>query len=115
MPTRLTNVANCVYYDAADLGAIAYDDAARTAAQARPDRRRPPLDQSRRATAQALPAWRGRQAGTGDPHALFAAGYVKAGVKHGVGVIDAAPGEALCAMLGEQSVLGYANDEGEAP
>ncbi|HYF73720.1 MAG TPA: hypothetical protein VD864_12910 [Nocardioides sp.] len=108
-----TNVANCVSYAAADLGAIAYDDAALGSI------RGTAIDAATRgqfllATAQALPALNWAPAGTGDPHALFAAEYVRAGGFKPVGVIDAAPGEALCAMLGEQSVLGYADRNGEA-
>jgi hypothetical protein len=109
---QATNVAHCVYYDAADLGSLAYDGAALKAAQAGP------MDDqasytAARATAQALPALLAAQAGPGDPQALFTAEYVKAGGKKPVGVVQAAPGEALCAMLGEQSVLGYANADGE--
>ena len=109
---QAANVANCVYYAAGDLGAIAYDDAARRALQGTPIDAST-QDQFRRATAQSLPALQWAPAGSGDPHALFAAEYVKAGGKEPVGVIDAAPGEALCAMLGEQSVLGHANKAGE--
>jgi len=109
---QATNVANCVYYAARDLGAIAYDNAARRAVQGTPIDATT-QDQFRRATAQSLPALQWAPAGSGDPHALFAAEYVKAGGKKPVGVIDAAPGEALCAMLGEQSVLGYATQAGE--
>jgi hypothetical protein len=110
---QATNVANCVYYAAADLGAVVYDDATRTAAQAGP------MDaelryQSVRATTEALPGLLAAQAGPGEPNVLSAPGYVKAGGTTQVGVIDAAPGEPLCAMLGEQSVLGWANPRGEA-
>lgn len=110
---QATNVANCVYYATADLGAVAYDDAARKAGQTGPIGE---LDKGQwvRATAQALPALQWAPAGAGEPHALFAAEYVRAGGFKPVGVIDAAPGEALCAMLGEQSVLGYADQNGEA-
>ncbi|HEY0949676.1 hypothetical protein [Nocardioides sp.] len=109
---QAANVANCVYYDAGDLGAIAYDDAARRTLQGTPIDAST-QDQFRRATAQSLPALQFAPAGTGDPHALFAAEYVKAGGKKPVGVIGAAPGEALCATLGEQSVLGHATKAGE--
>lgn len=110
---QAANVSNCVYYAETDLGAIAYDDTARAAVQGSAIDATT-VDQFRRGTAQALPALQWAQAGAGEPHALFAAEYVKAGQKHAVGVIDAAPGEAVCAMLGEQSVLGYANADGEA-
>ncbi|MCW2756817.1 MAG: hypothetical protein JWO76_886 [Nocardioides sp.] len=110
---QATNVSDCVYYAAADTGAIAYDTAARTALQ------RTPIgadtqDQFRRATSQALPVLQWAPAGAGDPQALFTAEYVAARGKKPVGVVGAAPGEALCAMLGEQSVLGYASRVGEA-
>jgi hypothetical protein len=110
---QATNVAHCFYYDPADTGAIAYDDAARTALQGTPiadDTQ----DQFRRATAQALPVLQWAPAGAGDPQVLFTAEYVRAGGAKPVGVVDAAPGESLCAMLGEQSVLGYADRAGEA-
>lgn len=110
---QATNVANCVYYASADLGAVLYGDAARTAAQSGP------MDaelryQSVRSTTQALPGLLAAQAGPGTPNVLSAPGYVKAGGTTQVGVNDAAPGEALCAMLGEQSVLGWANASGDA-
>lgn len=108
---QLANVANCVYYSASDTGAIAFDDAARAGARTGPIS--DTLDQFRRATAQALPALSFATAAT-EPHALFAAEYVKAGGTKPVGVVGAAPGEALCAMLGEQSVLGYADVDGDA-
>lgn len=111
---QAANVANCVYYAAADLGAIAYDDAALTAIQGGTAIDAATQGQFLMATAQALPALQWAPAGTGEPHALFAAEYVKAGGFKPVGVTDAAPGEALCAMLGEQSVLGYADQDGEA-
>ena len=53
-------------------------------------------------------------AGSGDPEVLFTPGYTKGGSTTSVGVIGATPGEALCAMLGEQSQLGFANAKGEA-
>lgn len=110
---QATNVANCVYYDASDVGAVVYDDAALTAAQGGA-MDAAALDQSVRATAQALPALLAAPAADGDANVLFTAEYVKAGGKKPVGVTGAAPGEALCAMLGEQSVLGYADGDGEA-
>ncbi|CAI9418622.1 hypothetical protein [Nocardioides sp. T2.26MG-1] len=110
---QAANVSSCGYYAAADLGAIAYDGAALRAVQSTP------IDAATQgqfllASAQALPVLQWAPAGSGDPHALFAAEYVKAGGRKPVGVIGAAPGEALCAKLGEQSVLGYANRNGEA-
>jgi hypothetical protein len=109
---QLTNVANCVYYAPGDTGAIAFDDATRAAAQEGPISAAS-LDQFRRASAQALSALEFATAAS-DAQALFTAEYVKAGGKKPVGVVQAAPGEALCAMLGEQSVLGYADVDGDA-
>lgn len=109
---QATNVASCAYYDSADTGAVLYDDAARTAAQAGP-MDAALTDQSVRATAQALTGLLAAQAGPGTPNVLYAPGYAKVGGKTSVGVNGAAPGEALCAMLGEQSVLGWANPAGE--
>lgn len=109
---QATNVANCVYYDAADAGAVLYDNTARRAAQAGP-MDAALGDQSLRATTQALTGLAAAQTGPGSPNVLYAPGYVKAGGTTAIGVNDAAPGEALCAMLGEQSVLGWANPAGE--
>lgn len=109
---QATNVANCVYYDAADTGAVLYDNAARRAAQGGP-MDAALSDQSLRATTQALTGLVAAQAGPGSPYVLYAPGYVKAGGTTAIGVNDAAPGEALCAMLGEQSVLGWADPLGE--
>jgi hypothetical protein len=110
---QLTNVANCVWFADADRGAIGYDSNAVQAAGATPiDAEK--QDQFRRATAQALPLLQWAPAGDGDPQVLFAPGYSQAGKKVSVGVVGAAPGEALCAMLGEQSELGFANADGEA-
>lgn len=110
---QLTNVANCVYYDAGDAGAVAYDDAGLATAQEGP--MDSTLDQQAiRAGSDAVTGLLAAEAGPGEPHALFASEYVKAGGAKPVGVVDAAPGEALCAMLGEQSVLGYAAPDGTA-
>lgn len=110
---QATNVANCVYFADADRGAVLYDDAARTAAQSGP------MDaelryQTVRSTSQALLGLLAAEAGSGEPNVLSAPGYLKAGSATEVGVNDAAPGEPLCAMLGEQSVLGWANRQGDA-
>jgi hypothetical protein len=110
---QATNVANCVYYDAADLGAVVYDNPARTSAQGGP-MGASLHDQSVRATAQALPGLLAAQTGPGSPNVLSAPGYVKAGGKTSVGVNEATPGETLCAMLGEQSVIGWADPSGDA-
>lgn len=110
---QLANVASCAPFAAADTGAVVYDDAARTTAQA--GALEPALnDQTVRATADALPGLLAAPTGAGEPNLLVAPGYVRAGKKTEVGVNDAAPGEALCAMLGEQSVLGWADPSGEA-
>lgn len=110
---QAANVAHCVYYNGADLGAVFYDDAARKAAQGGPmdDALRA---QTVRATSQVVAGLLAAQAGPGSPNVLSAPGYVRAGGVTRVGVNDAAPGEALCAMLGEQSVLGWANPKGDA-
>lgn len=110
---QATNVASCTDYAAADLGAIAYDNAAIQAVATDPIVAAT-QDQFRRTTAQALPVLQWAPTGAGEPRALFTAEYVKAGGRKPVGVIDAAPGEALCAVLGEQSVLGYADVDGDA-
>lgn len=109
---QATNVANCVSYDSADAGAVLYDNADRTAAQGGP-MDAAVSDKALRATAQALPGLLAAPAGVGSPNVLRAPGYVKAGGTTEVGVNNATPGEALCAMLGEQSVLGWANPNGE--
>lgn len=110
---QAVNLANCVYFAAPDTGAIAFDDDALGSLQSAPLTQLT-ADQTRRATTQALPVLQWAQDGEGDPQALFAPEYVKAGGLKPVGVTGAAPGEALCAMLGEQSVLGYADLAGEA-
>ncbi|MEP9361713.1 prenyltransferase/squalene oxidase repeat-containing protein [Nocardioides sp. CN2-186] len=110
---QLTNVANCVYFADADRGAIAYNTNAVDAAGATPiDAEK--QDQFRRATTQALPVLQYAPVGDGDRNVLFAPDYVKAGSTVSVGVIGATPGEALCAMMGEESVLGFASALGEA-
>lgn len=108
---QLVNVANCVYYATADLGAIAYDDASLDAA--RDGLADGLVYQTRKATADALPALLLAPAADGQARGLFTAEYIRAGSKTSVGVMGAAPGEAVCAMLGEQSVLGYADAGGE--
>lgn len=109
---QATNLANCVFYDETTTGAVLYDDTALTAAQggAMDAALR---DQTVRATAEALPGLLAAQTGAGEPRAIFTAEYVKAGGFKPVGV-SAAPGEAVCAMLGEQSVLGYGDVDGDA-
>lgn len=110
---QLTNVANCVYYDAGDTGAVVYDNTARKAAQAGP-MEAALNDQTVRATAEALPGLLAAAAAPAGTVARSEAGYVRAGRSTPVTVRDAAPGEALCAMLGEQSVLGWADPVGDA-
>ena len=110
---QLTNVAHCVYFADADRGAIAYNTNAVDAAGATPiDAEK--QDEFRRTTTQALPVLQWAPDGDGDPNVLFAPDYVKAGSTVSVGVIGATPGEALCAMMGEESVLGFASASGEA-
>ncbi|MBZ5737223.1 hypothetical protein [Nocardioides mangrovi] len=109
---QATNVATCVSYDDADAGAVTYDDAALANAQ-KHAMGKAKHDQAVRATAQALPGLLAAQTSADEPQAHFTSEYVKAGGAKPVGVTDAAPGEALCAMRGEQSVLGYAGVDGE--
>ncbi|MGB0101579.1 MAG: prenyltransferase/squalene oxidase repeat-containing protein [Nocardioides sp.] len=108
---QVTNLADCVTYDAGDVGAVTYDDTALAAAQ---DGAMEPslVDQSVRASAQGLLGLVAAQAG--DPRAMFTAEYVKAGGNKPVGVGAAAPGEALCAVAGGQSAFGYADVDGDA-
>ncbi|WP_460835976.1 prenyltransferase/squalene oxidase repeat-containing protein [Nocardioides hungaricus] len=108
---QAANVANCVYYDQTAVGAVFYDGTAQEAGSGTA-LTGGLLDQTVRATAQALPGLLAAQ--DGDPRAMFTAEYVRAGGRKPVGVVDAAPGEAVCAMLGEQSVLAYADATGAA-
>lgn len=112
---QLTNVASCTYYDAADLGAVTYDDADRAAAQGGP------MDaelryKSVRSTTEALLGLLAAQAGPGTPNVLSAPGYVKAGGTTQLGVTAAAPGEPLCVEVVPTgaTTLGWANTQGEA-
>ncbi len=99
---QATNVANCVYYAETDLGAIAYDDAARAAVQGS-DIDATTVDQFRRGTAQALPALQWAQAGAGEPHALFAAEYVKAGARSTLSASSTRPRVRRCARCSASS------------
>lgn len=110
---QAANVGTCRPFGAADRGAVLYDDAARTAGLAGP------MDdqlvyQSARATADALPGLLAAPAGPGDPNVLYAPGYAHTGSRTQVGVNDATPGAPLCAVLGAQRVLRWANPAGEA-
>lgn len=110
---QAANVGSCTRFAATDLGTVAYDDAARTAligSAIAADT----ADQFRRATAQALPVLRWAQS-AGEPHALMSPEYVKGGSRAQVGVIGAAPGEALCArrLPGGADTLGWADRHGE--
>lgn len=110
---ELTNVGSCTPFRAADLGAVAYDDAALAAA--RKDGVTTGTEgQFLRATAQALPALQWAPAGSGDASVLAAPDYVKAGSVVRPGVIGAAPGEWLCASLGGRSASVPADAAGEA-
>ncbi|WP_395657513.1 hypothetical protein [Nocardioides sp.] len=110
---QAANVGDCTAFRAADLGAVAYDNAARAALV---DSRIEPAtqDQFRRSTAQAVPvlAWAEE---AGETHLLASPEYVKAGGRATVGVIGAAPGEALCArrLPSGATGVGWADEDGE--
>jgi hypothetical protein len=109
---QVTNVGACAPYAKADVGAIAYDDAALAdlvSTPIAPDTQ----DKFRRSTAQALPVLQWAAAGLGT-EVLFTAEYVRAGSKTQVGVIGAAPGETLCAKVRGQKVAAVADVHGEA-
>lgn len=93
---QLANVGGCAPYRARDLGAVAYDDALRLSLRDGIDATT--QDQARRATAGAL-ALLPLAEQAGDTQVLSSPGYVKAGGHTEVGVIGAAPGEALCAQV----------------
>ena len=111
---QLARVGACAPYRAADLGAVAYDDATRSALTSGVDADATTQDQVRRATAQALPVLAFAQP-AGETHALASPEYVKGGTRVGVGVIGAAPGEMLCAkrLPGDAGNHGWANRNGE--
>lgn len=111
---QLTNVGPCQAYQDADLGAVAYDDPARKALKDGIGGGTV-QDQTRRATANALAVLPYAQS-AGDTHVLMAPDYVRAGGTAGLGVINAAPGEALCARVlpSAPATLGWADKNGEA-
>lgn len=111
---QLANVGSCTPYQAADLGAVAYNDSARTALRAGID---PAVNENetRSATAAALPVL-ALAPSHGKTRVLSAPGYVQAGGRTELGVIGAAPGEALCVevMPTGATTFGWANAQGEA-
>lgn len=108
---QATNVERCAPYAAADLGAVAYDDADRTATQGAPMSAEARY-KAVRSTSQALSVLTLAPAATGDATARLAGDEAKAGTTRSVEVTGAAPGEALCATLDDRSVLGYADRDG---
>lgn len=109
---QLTNVGTCTPFRPADLGAVAYDDGAVTAA--RKDGITAATEgQYLRATAQALPALQWAPA-AGEANVLAAPGYVKAGSRVSPGVTGAAPGEWLCASVAGATASVPADVAGEA-
>lgn len=111
---QAANVGVCTPFRTADLGAVAYDDAARWTllgghiTQAT-------RDQFRRASAQAVPVLTWAES-AGETHVLAAPEYVPAGGHPQVGVIGAAPGATLCVrrLPHGDAVTGWANSAGEA-
>jgi hypothetical protein len=111
---QITNVGACTPYDSADLGAIAYDNAARNALRgSKIDETTE--DQFRRATSQALPVLQWAPSASGTESVSAPTGYLKGGSTVTVGVTGAAPGAAVCATVtGGNEVLGWAGSTGKA-
>lgn len=109
---QLTNVGGCTPYQAADLGAIAWNDAERTALRAGIDPTTAYV--ARKAAAGALGVLRFAEA-AGDTNVLSSPDYVKVGGTTQVGVLGAAPGEALCVEVVSTGAtkLGWADRTGE--
>lgn len=111
---QAANVGECAPFRGADLGAVAYDNAARKALV---DHRitKTTQDQFRRATAQAVPLLMWAEAAE-ETDVLVAPEYVKAGQGTQVGVVGAAPGEALCVrrLPTGAATTGWADADGEA-
>ncbi len=108
---QATNLPSCATFAAADSGALAYDAAARTAAQKKPLDVLS-VDPFRRATAQALPVLAWAPAGSGKPKATYASGFVQAGKTTPLKVSGAAPGEALCLKSPGKATLVNATAQG---
>jgi hypothetical protein len=101
---QLANAGTCLPYAAADRGALAYNDAARSAAAAHaltPDTR----DQYVRATAQALPAleWAAAGAGTVAPTLPTKQQFSRPGDRVTLEVTTANPGDVVCFALSGQA------------
>lgn len=110
---QLANVARCSSVDADDAGAVVYDNQARKSAHAAP-MDAALNDQTVRATAEALPGLLAAPRASNTPRTVVRSGHVRVGRSLPVAVRGAAPGEPLCAMLGGQSVLGWADPAGDA-
>lgn len=110
---QLTNVGDCTTYKAADVGAVAWNDADRKALAGGIDETTAYV--ARKATAGSLALLKLAET-AGDAHVLTSPDYVQAGARSQVGVIDAAPGEALCVTVVPTgaATLGWANAKGEA-
>ena len=113
--TRPPTSANCVYVRHRRPRRVAYDDAARTHRPQAGRRRTPRSTSSVAPPPRRCPRSLWAPAGTGDPHALFTAEYVKAGGKQAGRRQRGRTRARRCARWpGEQSVLGYADANGEA-
>lgn len=110
---QAVNVAACDWWSAADQGAVAYDPGTRKAAR-RDGIADSELGQWLRASAQAVPALQWAPTLGRERHVLAAPGYVRAGRKAAVGIIDADPGETLCVTRGGARAVGVADEHGEA-
>lgn len=111
--SQTANAGACDWWNARDLGAVAYDPSSKDVAAAggiADDT----LGQWLRASAQALPALQWAPALAGERQVLAAPGYVRAGRKTSVGVLGADPGESLCVTQGDYSTSGVADQHGEA-
>jgi hypothetical protein len=92
---QLANAGPCTFFGPADLGAIAYNDQAVTAAAA-DDLVLLTADQYRRASSQALPALRWAPEAPGVPSATAPTGFLRAGASAAFRVAGVDPGEAVC-------------------
>ena len=110
---QLAVAGSCQTYAAADLGAVAYDDAALSGA-ADTAIAADTADQFRRASAQSLPALRYAPAASGKVQLPFTAEYVAAGSTQVIVVRKAVPGATLCVKLGKRAVPAVAGGAGGA-
>ncbi|WP_232678118.1 hypothetical protein [Nocardioides sp. R-C-SC26] len=103
----------CAPVAAKDLGAVAYNDADRTSALAAgiTDETATTFDNVAVQVVRGL-LW--APVDPGPTNVLFTAEYVRAGRTQQVGVTGATPGAPVCARLGNQRVVRWADVEGEA-